>query len=159
MSLSVRRCRALCAAAGAVLVAKAWLYLAPGRAVRWGSLIGSTGRDPRPVETISDLRPRETIRDFSSAVSAIGRRTPFTATCLEQGLALVILLSRARIPAHLVLGVSRAAPTLRAHAWVESGGVVVHGGAGVPGFAPLLRSTPASASPVASSPVASSCPG
>ena len=61
-------------------------------------------------------------------MTAIGRRAPFSATCLEQSLALVMLLAIARVPAHLVVGVSRAAPALRAHAWVECGGAVVHGG-------------------------------
>jgi hypothetical protein len=146
MPVSVRRGGALAAAAVALLVAKAWLYCAPGRAVRWGSLIDLRNpRDPRPVETI---------RDFSAAVAAIGRRPLFSATCLEQSLALVLLLSCARVPAHLVLGVSRAASTLRAHAWVECGGAVVHGGAHVAGFAPLVPHLPAS-----SSSVPSSCPG
>ena len=50
-----------------------------------------------------------------------------------------MLLSIARIPAHLVVGVTRAESALRAHAWVECGGVVVLGGAQSHGFTPLLR--------------------
>ena len=65
-----------------------------------------------------------------------------------------MLLTIARVPAHLVVGVSRA-PGLRAHAWVESGGRVVLGGAQAQGLTPLLfpssETTPSS--------VASSCPG
>ncbi len=233
MPVSVRRGRALGAAVAALLVAKAWLALAPAAAVRWGTRMApaitrrgsrglygysrdadhadstdsrdadhadstdsrdadhadstdSTGRgsrghgfvptrvlplgdprdpgpvddprDPRPVDDPRDPRPVEKIRvekirDLSAAVTAIGRRPPFSATCLEQSLALVMLLALARMPAHIVLGVSRAAPTLRAHAWVECGGAVVHGGAHAAGFAPLLRPSPSSSS------VPSSCPG
>ena len=115
----------------------------------------SDPRDPRPVETISDPRQTERIRDLSAALSAIAGRAPFSATCLEQGLALVILLTLGRIPAHLVLGVSRTPPALRAHAWVECEGAIVHGGAEARGFAALLSPTP----PASSSPVVSSCPG
>jgi hypothetical protein len=145
MPVSLGRWRALGAAAVALWAAQAWLALTPGAAVRWGTRMGSPGRDPRPLDAI---------RDLSTAVAAIGRRPPFSATCLEQSLALVMLLSCARVPAHLVLGVSRAASTLRAHAWVECGGAVVHGGAHVAGFAPLVPHLPAS-----SSSVPSSCPG
>jgi len=104
-------------------------------------------RDPRPVDPW--------ISDLSRAVSALSVRAPFSATCLEQSVALVLLLSIARIPAHLVVGVSRAEPTFRAHAWVECGGAVVLGGVQARGLTPLPR-TPASESP---STVLSSCPG
>ncbi len=80
---------------------------------------------------------------------------PLSATCLEQGLALVMLLTLDGVPAQLVLGVSRTPPALRAHAWVECEGAIVHGGAEARGFAPLLSPTP----PASSSPVVSSCPG
>jgi hypothetical protein len=176
-------------AAGALLLAKAWLAFAPGHAVRWATRIGTRGhrsrivpthresltgrgsrgfgfvlsrsyllkdpRDPRPVETVTDQSHVETIRDLSAALSAIGRRAPFSATCLEQGVALVMLLSLARIPAHLVVGVSRSDATLRAHAWVECGGAMVLGGAQAQGLTPLLDTSPSSRL----SAVGSSCPG
>ncbi len=104
-------------------------------------------RDPRPVD------PR--ISDLSRAVSALGARAPFSATCLEQSLALVMLLSIARIPAHLVVGVGRAESVFRAHAWVECGGVVVLGGAQERGLTPILRTS----APESPSTVVSSCPG
>jgi hypothetical protein len=113
-------------------------------------------RDPRPVENLIDPRPVDPrITDLSRAVSALGARAPFSATCLEQSLALVMLLSIARVPAHLVVGVGRAESTFRAHAWVECGGAVVLGAAQARGLTPLPR-TPAPESP---STVLSSCPG
>lgn len=146
MPLSRGRPRALCAAAGALLVAKVWLSFMPGHAVRWGS------RPSRHPRCTHDRR----IHDLSTAVTAIGRRPLFSATCLEESLALVMLLASVRVPAHLVLGVSRAASALCAHAWVECGGAVVHGGGPhAAGFAPLLRPSP----PASSSSVSSSCLG
>jgi hypothetical protein len=104
-------------------------------------------RDPRPVDPW--------ISDLSRAVSALSVRAPFSATCLEQSIALVLLLSVARIPAQLVVGVSRADPILRAHAWVECGGAVVLGAAQAQGLTPLLRAPAAESR----STVPSSCPG
>jgi Transglutaminase-like superfamily len=122
-------------------------------------------RDPRPVRSLRDPRPvknpraarsesKPQIRDLSNAVMAVGARRPFSATCLEQSVALVILLSIARIPAHLVVGVARAESTFRAHAWVECCGDVVLGGAQAEGLTPLLRAPATSPSAAASS-----CPG
>jgi Transglutaminase-like superfamily len=111
-------------------------------------------RDPRPVENPRAPLPDARIRDLSRAVIVLGARPPLSATCLEQSLALVMLLSIARIPAHLLVGVARLGSNLRAHAWVECCGDVVLGGAQAEGLAPLLRAPATS-----SSPAASSCPG
>ena len=188
------RLDAVCAAAVALVVARVWLVLAPGQAVRWGSRIGEpapglrglleaftglglrrsgedlTGRglrgshfahsgffplvdprDPRPVENPRAPLPDARIRDLSRAVIVLGARTPLSATCLEQSLALVMLLSMARIPAHLLVGVARFGSNLRAHAWVECCGDVVLGGAQAEGLTPLLRAPAPSSSPAASS--------
>ena len=49
--------------------------------------------------------------------------------CLPQALAAQVLLSRLALPAALHLGVARdQAGQFKAHAWVESGGVIVVGG-------------------------------
>jgi Transglutaminase-like superfamily len=114
-------------------------------------------RNPRPALNHRDPRPANAarIRDLCWAVTVIGARPPFSATCLEQGVALVMLLTIARIPAKLVVGVTRAESAFRAHAWVECGGVVVLGGAQSQGFTPLLRA-PAHSRPSA---VSASCPG
>jgi hypothetical protein len=104
-------------------------------------------RDPRPLDPW--------ISDLSRAVSTLSVRAPYSATCLEQSVALVLLLSVARIPAQLVVGVSRAEPIFRAHAWVECGGAVVLGAAQAQGLTPLLRAPAAESR----STVPSSCPG
>jgi hypothetical protein len=152
----VTRVAALCAAASALLAARVCLALAPGRIVRITAHahyprdlrpVKKNPRDPRPVNPTR-------IRDLCWAITAIAARTAFSATCLEQAVALVMLLTIARIPANLVVGVARAESAVRAHAWVESGGVVVLGGTQSQGFTPLLR--------VGSSPpsgISASCPG
>ena len=108
----------------AVLAARAWVRLAPGRAIRWAS---ST-----PV--IAADRPAA-IDSFSCAVAAIGVRCG--ATCLEQGVALTLVLAAMRVPARLVIGVDRSGTGFGAHAWVESNGRVILGGADAPKYAPM----------------------
>jgi hypothetical protein len=80
---------------------------------------------------------------LARAISILGMRTPFRASCLVQGLALVMLLAIVRIPARLVVGVSTPdRKDLRAHAWVECGGKIVLGGALAPEFLPLSCTAP-----------------
>jgi hypothetical protein len=119
--------------------------------------IASRTKDPSDPRPVDDPRHEDLarIRDLCWAITAIAARTPFSATCLEQGIALVMLLTMARIPAHIVVGVARAESALRAHAWVECGGVVVLGGSRSQGFTPLLHA-PLSSRPFA---VSASCPG
>jgi hypothetical protein len=59
------------------------------------------------------------------------------ATCLTRALAAETLLGRRRIPARLRIGISRGARGLDGHAWVESEGRIVVGGAELAGRAPL----------------------
>ena len=128
----------VCLAAGMLLIARVWLLIAPGRAVKWST--ARADRLPKPYRhfAIFDRIPR--------AIAGVGARWPFNATCLEQGLAFVMLLAMAGLPARLVIGVGResreaiasgerSAP--RAHAWVEIQGHVVFGGAQAHGLVPL----------------------
>ncbi len=63
------------------------------------------------------------------AVAAAGRRVP-KATCLTQALAAQTLLARQGYPCRLHIGVARdGGGRFEAHAWVESKGAVVIGGA------------------------------
>jgi transglutaminase-like putative cysteine protease len=133
----IRRLPAFVAAAAALAAARAWIVLVPGSAVRWAS-------SARDVSAIAPTSGGARLVDaVARAVAAVGSQPIVRATCLEQGIALVLLLSIARIPARLVVGVSRDG-VLRAHAWVESGGVIVLGGAPAPEFAPLPPPSPTS---------------
>jgi hypothetical protein len=80
-----------------------------------------------PASTSSD----ETLRKVSWAVGVFSRRTPGPTTCLAQALTAHALLGRHGCPSRLRIGVRERGPEargpLRAHAWVESGGVVVVG--------------------------------
>ncbi|SRR6266571_1231324 len=72
------------------------------------------------------------------AVTAATRRVPGANRCLVRALVARALLARHRHPAELRLGVARwPAGALAAHAWVESEGRIVIGGAERPGFSPL----------------------
>jgi len=108
----------------AVLAARAWLRIAPGQVIRWASSAPATAAD-RPAA----------IDSFSCAVAAVGGRC--RATCLEQGVALTLVLAAMRVPARLVIGVERSGTALGAHAWVESNGRVILGGADASKYAPL----------------------
>lgn len=153
------RAAALGAAAAALLVAKGCLALAPGRTVRIAARVNNP-RDPRLVSDPCDPCPANSarIRDLCRAVTAIAARPPFFATCLEQSVALVMLLRVTRTPANLIVGVTRTESVFRAHAWVECGGVVALGGAQAQGLAPLLGTSHATISSRPSA-VSASCPG
>ena len=165
----MRRVAALGAAASALFVARVFLALAPGLTVRIATQVNNPNdarpvenpRDPRPVLNPRHPRPVNAarIRDLCWAITAIAARTPFSATCLEQAVALVLLLTIARVPSNLVIGVARSDAAFRAHAWVESGGVVVLGGAQARGLVPLVRMSRATTISSPPSPVSASCPG
>jgi hypothetical protein len=121
-------------AAVALLAARLWLRVAPGHAVRWASRShGNTKRSPHA-----------SIAPAAWAIAAVGARHPFSSTCLEQGLALVMVLTALRIPSRLVIGVGRPDSVPRAHAWVEHDGRVVLGAAHALG---LERLSSAASSP------------
>jgi hypothetical protein len=117
------------AAACAIVVSQAWLRVAPGAAVRWAS-----GRASRHQPS---ARSTPRVDSIARAVAGAAARLPLQASCLEQGIALVLLLAIARHPARLVVGVSREESSIRAHAWVESEGRVILGSASEPEFVAL----------------------
>jgi hypothetical protein len=72
------------------------------------------------------------------AVEAASRHTPGLNTCLNQALAVQMLLARRGHPALLRIGVARGeGGRFQAHAWVESEGQVMIGGPELEGFTPL----------------------
>lgn len=129
MAVTASRLAAGAAAAGALAAAHAWLRIAPGAAVRWAtrrpSQSGAAERTPAPADPIA------------RAVASAAARLPWRASCLEQGLALVLLLAITRRPARLVVGVARDEASIRAHAWVERDGRIILGAVGGQHFAPL----------------------
>jgi hypothetical protein len=65
------------------------------------------------------------------AVEAVGKRIPGGGNCLVQALSAQVLLDRRNRPAQLRIGVAKGpGGELQAHAWVESEGKLVIGGAG-----------------------------
>jgi hypothetical protein len=71
------------------------------------------------------------------AVTVAARRVP-AATCLTQALAGMLLLARHGHAAELRVGVARGDDgALRAHAWVDSGGRTILGGAESSDFTPF----------------------
>lgn len=136
MSLRGIPVSALCAALPAILLAKIWLLVTPARAVRWAMLAMMTTRTSVPVASAPSRDARSLA--LSRAIAGIGRRRPLRATCLEQGVALVMLLSVYRVPSRLVVGVARPGAALRAHAWVECDGRILLGAAHAHGLTPLV---------------------
>ena len=118
-----------CAAAGALLLSKLWLRAAPGPAIRW-----ATRGDDVPQGT----ERRWSADTMARAVAAAAAHWPFRATCLEQGIALVFLLTLFGIPARVTIGVARSGATLNGHACVQSSGRVVLGAAQMEGRVPLI---------------------
>jgi hypothetical protein len=63
---------------------------------------------------------------FTTAIGVV----PWKTVCLDQALALLIMLKRRRIPARLCLGVARKPEEqkLKAHAWILCGNQILIGG-------------------------------
>lgn len=126
--------RALITAAVLLIVVRTALLTLPLRTVlRWTERLGRRGSKPgsageseghRGVARRSDPRLRRMIW----AIEIMGNRLFPRNPCLTQALVTQVLLRRAGLPADLRLGVGRETDaTPRAHAWVESEGVIVIG--------------------------------
>ena len=86
---------------------------------RTHAAMAGTGFSGATADGITLSRARKTAR----IVTAAARYGPHRATCLPISLVLVRLLHRRGIDADLRLGVSKAAPGIEAHAWVEHRGM------------------------------------
>jgi hypothetical protein len=74
------------------------------------------------------------------AVTIAARNVPFRAVCLPQAMAAKFMLVRRSQPSTLHLGVGKnAAGDLMGHAWLQSDGVTVVGGAGIGDVTPIAR--------------------
>ena len=94
-------------------------------------LLDRYGKRRRPGHAPAGTHPDDVLRKVSWAVGVFSRRAPGPTTCLAQALTAHALLGRLGCPSQLRIGVRERGSTgpgpLRAHAWVESGGVVVVG--------------------------------
>jgi hypothetical protein len=105
---SVLRCSAM------LLVVRAHLKLRGfGASVRWARRLAARRPD-------ADAASREIVEPTAYRVAVAAAFFPGRAVCLEQSLALYVLLGRRGIPAQLSLGVQ--AYPFQAHAWVELDG-------------------------------------
>ncbi len=121
-------------AAAALAGAHLWLWITPGQAVRWAG--GGSERSVAAGHARAAM--------LASAVNRAAAMLCCRASCLDRGLALVVLLAAHRLPSRLVIGATRAGGAVQFHAWVECDGRVVIGGEASDRFLPLLRTTTSS---------------
>lgn len=128
----VREAAARSQAVAAILGARLLLVVARRRALRWATTRERAHRGPNRTGAIGG-------DGLSVAVSAIAHVGGVVrASCLEQALALVLVMAAWARRGRLVIGVRRAGPLLEAHAWVEcDGAIVLGGGAPLEGLARL----------------------
>lgn len=93
----------------------------------------------RPADPLH--RGRTSPQQIVWAVKAAGRQLPWASTCLTEALTGQVLLHRQGYPATLHIGVAKGPISqFQAHAWLESDGKTVLGGARTSGqYAPLAR--------------------
>jgi hypothetical protein len=119
----------------AVLLIRACLRFVPLRT--WQRITTRQRRGPPPAFGEVAM----VVQDVVWAVGLVSRTVP-GATCLTQALAAQVLLSRHGCGSRLRIGVARAAAGgLVAHAWLESGGMVVLGGPDIGSYTPLNLAT------------------
>ena len=76
-----------------------------------------------------------TLDDVVWSIEAVGRRAPFRAVCIEQGIAGQRMLRRRGWPAVLHYGIAMAGgAVLKAHVWLAVGDRVVLGARNMPDF-------------------------
>jgi hypothetical protein len=113
-----------------VLAVRVGLWLLPVRTI--GRLLSRSSQSKQrgfPDPSLPDRVAR--------AVRRASRGVP-GATCLTQALAAQALLERRGQPTRLQIGVRDRSPAVQAHAWLESCGVTVIGGARSGEWTPLL---------------------
>jgi hypothetical protein len=112
-------------------------------AIRLGLLVFRVRMVGRVLAWLIPRKPEVTrdpsIADRVTRVVLLASRVVPGATCLTQALAAHVLLERHGFPTRLHIGVVReGAQTTRGHAWVESQGMIVIGGAMSGGWSPLF---------------------
>lgn len=92
----------------------------------------------RPIR--ADQRVRPSPEQIAWAVATASRAVPSGGNCLVRALATGIVLKRYRYPSELKIGVTKPVDGhFGAHAWLESGGVVVIGDFELDRYIPLGR--------------------
>lgn len=82
----------------------------------------------------------EKVQRIGRAVLTASRHVPWQAACLPQALAAKLMLSLRGQGSILHLGAQfDDSGDLAAHAWLTCGGDIVTGGAGLPGYTPLVQ--------------------
>lgn len=119
-----------------ILEAAVWLGLARLYIVwlpfRW---LGPWLRKPAPAPGRPDVALR-----IGRAVLTASRHVPWQAVCLPQALAAKLMLALRGQGSVLHLGARfDEGGDLAAHAWLTSGDKILTGGAGLPGFTPLVQ--------------------
>jgi len=119
-----------------ILEAAAWLGLARFYVV-WFPF-GWLGRWLRKPASGSD-QPQLALR-VGRAVLTASRHVPWQAACLPQALAAKLMLALRGQGSALHLGAKiDESGALAAHAWLTCEGKIVTGGAGLPGYTPLVQ--------------------
>jgi hypothetical protein len=118
----------VCEAAAMLAIARLTVLTVPFRVMaRWLSRVPETGS--------CDVALVSRVRD---AVTVAARNVPWNAACLPQAMAAKAMLARRGCGSAFHLGANcDGRHTLTAHAWLEAGGTVVVGAAGVPFVTPL----------------------
>lgn len=123
-----------------VLLPLFWLGLRWLGLERWRRLLLRTSATARQ-------RAQRDPRSVSQLVNAAARHSWFHTTCLTRSLLLEWMLRRRGIGAKLCIGVQLHDSGIKAHAWVECGGVPVNEKPGIASeFAPFADLVPASSS-------------
>ena len=119
-----------------VLEAALWLGLS-----RLALLILPFGRIAPWLQRAPDsgARAGATVLAVRQAVAVAARNVPWNAVCLPQAMAAKAMLARRGQGSALHLGAGKAGGELTAHAWLEAGGEIVVGEAGIADMAPLAR--------------------
>ena len=122
--------------------AEAWLLMAIARLIllfipfrKIAPLLGTTIIIQQPLRlTENGALLQQQVR---SAISRAYKRSPWRTACFEQAIAAKIMLKSRKTVSSVYFGIQKkgdSANTILAHAWLESGGIMVTGGKNISPF-------------------------
>jgi hypothetical protein len=121
------------------LFAEAWILLATARLTlvfipfrKIAPKLGKNITEQLPFPTAEKVIYGQ--QDISIAIKRASLRSPWRTACFEQALAAKIMLKNRRIVSVIYFGVQKKKDVLLAHAWLESGGMIVTGGKDISPF-------------------------
>lgn len=110
------------------------LLIVPFRVI--AKLLERTKQQPQQEITPERLQKH---REIAASIKTLSQHVPWKTECLVEALCARQMLAVRRIPNTVYFGVSKTKSDVKAHAWVESGGLILVGASGWEDFTAITK--------------------